>query len=317
MKKHEICLDPLWNPFDTGRPVKWEEAFGRQGKLAVEIGFGMGEVLLRTADADPAVNYVGIEQHTERIYKTLSAITRRRSDDPQALRNIKILMQDARVVFERYFARRSIDHIYCLFPCPWPKKSHIKHRLFNADFLRLLNDRLKDDAELYIVTDYGPYYHWLLDEIKGAGFESRTGMIAPRFGTKFEKKWVAGGQSDFYEIRLQKTEHKTVAIKEDAELKAFTLPQFDPAGFHFRDITGEYAFICKDKLFDPAQDRLLLYLIVTEPGMTQRFWVEIARRGEVWRVFKMEGQNFIPTEGIRLAIEKVYEAARTATEEKG
>ncbi len=316
MKKSEIYLDPLLNFYDIERPVNWKKVFGNEAqKLTVEIGFGMGEVLLRAAEENPLVNYVGIEQHTERIYKTLSGITRKRQADPDALRNIKILSTDARVVFERYFTESSIDHIYCLFPCPWPKKSHVKYRLFNLEFLQLLNNRLKNDAVLYIVTDFYPYYIWLLDEAKESGFQSRTGKIMPQFGTKFEKKWVAGGQTDFFEITLQKKEHKQSLVKEDVDLKSFVLKSFDPSNFFFKDITGEYAFICKDMIFDQKQQRLLVYLMVSEPGMTQRFWVEISRRGEAWRVFKMEGQNFLPTEGIRRAIEKVYEAAANEPEE--
>jgi len=167
-----------------------------------KIGFGMGEFLVRCATDSPNRNFVGLEQHWERIYKTLRRLERSRFADPGAGHpdNIKILRIDARVAFERLFSPRSIDVIYCLFPCPWPKKGHVKHRLFSKKFLRLLNSRLKAKGMIKIVTDFFPYYEWMLTQIPTTGFDAATQTTQPQYGTKFERKWCEEGQKEFFEL---------------------------------------------------------------------------------------------------------------------
>ena len=139
MKSEYCSFKSLVSPYDLKKPIDWDQQFSRRAPMDVEIGFGMGEVLMRMARKSPRRNFVGIEQHWERICKTLRAMTKEQVADPAIFRNIRVLRVDARVVFERLFAPRSIDAIYCLFPCPWPKKGHVKNRLFANDFLRLLN----------------------------------------------------------------------------------------------------------------------------------------------------------------------------------
>jgi tRNA (guanine-N7-)-methyltransferase len=310
MAKIRWCLDPLLNPYSCVRPVDWDRIFGTGGRLIVEIGFGNGEVLVRGAEQFPQDRYVGIEEHWERILKTLAGITHRRLEHPGALRNVRILKLDGRVVFDRYFDTQSIDHVYCFFPCPWPKKSHVKHRLFRHDFLRTVNNRLKAGGQVHIVTDDYRYFLWIRDEAAGTGFECRRGLIAPQFGTKFERKWTAGGQDRFYEIRLIKTDHQDVPVTKDADVKSYFLREFAPDRFSFSDVTGPCAFIFKDKIFDAAQGRLMVHLIVNEPDMMQHIWIEIKKTDKGWRVYPLDGQNVISTLGMAAAVETVFHAAR-------
>ena len=76
MKLNTCSLSPLVDYYDVERPVDWTQIFDRNAPLVVEIGFGMGEVILRNAQNNPQTNYLGIEQHWERIYKTMKAIDR-------------------------------------------------------------------------------------------------------------------------------------------------------------------------------------------------------------------------------------------------
>ena len=181
--------------------IAWEEIFGRSAPLYVEIGFGCGEVLIREAQKNQAVHYIGIEQHWERIYKTLRRMTRLETGEGAEsvlFDNIRILKADARVVLERFFMPYSIEHVYSIFPCPWPKKGHVKHRLFSRSFLRLLNSRLKRRGTVQIVTDHEPYLEWILGQLNRTGLASETKVISPRFQTKFERKWQAEGQEKFF-----------------------------------------------------------------------------------------------------------------------
>ena len=56
------------------QPLNLDEIFGRSAPLVVEIGFGMGDATVEIAQANPEINYLGIEVHTPGVGKVLSEI---------------------------------------------------------------------------------------------------------------------------------------------------------------------------------------------------------------------------------------------------
>lgn len=290
------------------RPVPWHEQFGRRAPLEVEIGSGLGEFLIRNALAHPRCDYVGIELNWERICKTLTRITAERQRGK--LENVRLLKIDARVAFERLFLPQTVDHIHCLFPCPWPKKGHVKHRLFSNAFLKLMNSRLKQKGQVKIVTDFLPYREWILGEIEGSGFEAVLNSTAARYDTKFERKWQREGQKEFYELNLTKTRSITVPVREDTPLRAYQLKKFDPKKFHFQDQTGAISVILKEMLFDPIKHKAIVHVVAAEEEMTQHVWVTVMKKGKIWRVCRSDGQSVLPTPAVARAIELVYETGK-------
>ena len=290
------------------RPVSWQEQFGRRAPLEVEIGSGLGAFLIRSALAHPQRDYVGIELNWERICKTLTGITAERQQG--GLKNVRLLKIDARVAFERLFLPQSIDHVHCLFPCPWPKKGHLKHRLFSNAFLKLMNSRLKREGQVRIVTDFLPYREWILGEMEGSGFEVAAGTIEARYDTKFERKWQKEGQKEFYELNLTRTESIAVPVKEDAPLPAYQLKKFDPKRFCFENQAGAISVIFKEMLFDSARQKAMVYVVAAEEELTQHVWITVMKKGKIWRVCKSDGQNVLPTPAVARAIELVYEAGK-------
>ncbi|MBI5149719.1 MAG: hypothetical protein HZA28_02990 [Candidatus Omnitrophica bacterium] len=293
---------PVISYHQIKRPVLWQEEFHRLAPFEVEIGFGLGEFLIRSATAHPDRDYVGIEQHWERMRKALEGMS--------ALRNIRVLKVDARVAFERLFVPETIDHVHCLFPCPWPKKGHVKHRLFSNTFLKLLNSRLKKGGGVTIVTDSAPYQAWIRQQLDATGFELASRMVGPRYDTKFERKWHNEGHEEFHELTLTKTTHVAVPLTEDTLLRDYRLKEFDPKCFRFENQTGPVSVIFKEMLFDPAKDKAMVHLVVAEEEITQHFWVAVVKKGKIWRVCQADGQSVLPTPGIARAIELVYEQAR-------
>lgn len=316
MTRKYCSFQPVVMPYMLGKPVNWSEQFEHPAPLHVEIGFGMGEVLMRMAQGDPDKNFLGIEQHWERIYKTLRAITRARLTDPGALRNIRILKIDARVVFERLFAPEGIDAIYCLFPCPWPKKGHVKHRLFTREFLKLLNNRLKKGGGLKIVTDYYPYYEWVLGQSARTGFKIETGTVAPVYDTKFERKWAGEGQKEFFQLNFIKKRHIVVPALEEHVLKSYAIDDFKPDHFRLENVTGDTSVIFKDMIYDGARQRAMVQVLVAEEHLTQHVWIIITKKKDRWSIAKAEGQYIFPTPGIAKALELVYQAARQSVRAK-
>nr|MBP9853307.1 hypothetical protein [Candidatus Omnitrophota bacterium] len=243
-----------------------------------------------------------------RIYKTVKSIGRLNRHQP-VIQNIRILRLNAWTAFERLFTEKSLQHIYSLFPCPWPKKSHIKHRLFSRDFLNLLNNRLVDGGNIQIVTDYFPYFEWIKEENDPTLFHLEEDGIKPRFGTKFERKWLEEGQEEFFELNLLKNEHIRCKVKEDVELKSFKLLNFDPNNFTFSDVKGDVSIVLKDRIYDQEKQHLVLRFIVSEQHLIQNFWAMVRKHKDFWRLCKMEGQNFFPTPGINQTLEAIYSSA--------
>lgn len=309
MNKKDCSFEPIISPYALKRPVNWGEQFNRRASIDVEIGFGMGEVLMQAAQRSPERNFIGIEQRWERVYKTLCAITRKQSSDQDTLKNIRILKIDAHVVFERLVAQKTIDFIYCLFPCPWPKKGHIKHRLFSNGFLRLLNSRLKKGGQIKIVTDFYPYREWILEQAGRTGFQIETKTVSAQYNTKFEKKWKEEGQEKFFELGFLKKRHINVPHKKDTPLKSYTLDHFDIDRLRLRDEKGDITVIFKELVFDKQKQKAMIHALVAEEHLTQHFWVSVIRKQKKWRILKAEGQNFFPTPGIARALALVYEAA--------
>jgi len=309
MNKKDCSFRPIISPYTLKRPINWDEQFNRRASIDVEIGFGMGEVLMQAAQQSPERNFIGIEQHWERVYKTLCAITRKQNNDQDKLKNIRILKIDAYVVFQRLIAQETIDSIYCIFPCPWPKKGHIKHRLFSNDFLRLLNSRLKKGGALKIVTDFYPYREWILDQADHTGFQIETKTISAQYNTKFEKKWKEEGQEKFFELDLLKKRHINVPHKKDTPLKNYTLDRLDMDRLQLKDEKGDITVIFKELIFDKQKQKGMVHALVAEEHLTQHFWISITKKQKKWSILKVEGQNFFPTTGIAKALALVYEAA--------
>ena len=306
-------LKPLIDVYQTSHPIDWSQCFDQPGALDVEIGFGIGETLIRMAQTAPQRNFIGLEQNWERICKTLRQIEllNRKSNRLGSLNNIRILKVDARLAFERLFEEKSLDRIFCLFPCPWPKTKHTKHRLFSAEFLRLLNNRLKDQGLLKIVTDHYPFLEWILEEAQGTGFEIHTQKIHSRYDTKFERKWVKAGQKEFFEINASKQQHETIVPVKDIPMESYLLKDFDPAHFRFEQVKEkECSIIFKEMLFDPLKHKAMLHFVVSEGYLTQHFWVMIIKKANRWRVCKADGQTFFQTSGTARTLQLVYERAK-------
>ena len=304
MQARYLSLAPLLLWQHVERPVDWAQRFGRQATVVVEIGFGNGEFLVREAQAHPEHNFIGIEQEWASVQRGLRRIAQAR------VPNVRLLLVDARIALERLFTPQTVQCVYALFPCPWPKERHSKHRLFAQTFLTLLNSRLVPDGEVQMVTDHAPYLHWVLDQVPDTGFVPQWTTIAPRFSTKYERKWCETGQQEFYDLRLRKMTHVVTPLTEDATLQTHRIERFEPAHFQPGTRHGAITVTCKEFLYDPQRQTGMVWVFVAEAGLTQDFWIEIARRGAAWAIRPARGCGIVPTVGVQCALDLVRDAAQ-------
>lgn len=307
MKARYRSLQALLRWEQGQRPINWHQQFGRQAPLDIEIGFGNGEFLTQQAQAHPERDFIGLELEWPSVQRGLRHVTQAQ------VSNVRFLMVDARVALERLVLPGTVHRIYSLFPCPWPKERHAKYRLFATSFLCLANSRLIETGEVQVVTDAQPYLQWILEQFPDTGFSAQWTPVPTHFRSKYARKWASTGQQEFYELRLAKVAHKTIALTEDVPLQNRRVQHFDAERFRPEDVRGTIHVACKEFLYDPVRRKGLLWVFVTEEAFEQDFWIEIARRDHDWVIRPARGCGIIPTLGVQRALDLVRDAAQQTT----
>ena len=124
---------------------------GRQMFL-LEVGSGHGHFLTAYATAHPEKLCIGIDIVSERVARALRKRVR------AALPNLHFIRAEARLFLQALPAQARISEVFILFPDPWPKSRHHKHRILQPAFLASLAERAAPDCRLYFRTDHRPYF---------------------------------------------------------------------------------------------------------------------------------------------------------------
>lgn len=134
------------------------QVFGRETSPKIlEIGFGMGDATAKIAQTLPEADFLAVEVHTPGVgslYKWMEEL---------ALTNIRIIQHDAVEVLNNMLPDASLDGVHIFFPDPWHKKRHHKRRLIQAEFVKLLCQKLKVGAYIHVATDWQEYAEWVLE----------------------------------------------------------------------------------------------------------------------------------------------------------
>jgi tRNA (guanine-N7-)-methyltransferase len=173
------------------RPLVWRQVFGRTAPVVLEIGFGMGETTAAIAEAQPDVDFFGVEMHLPGVGALLRRI------DAAGLSNLRIARADA-VDAVRQIEPGSLAGVHVYFPDPWPKKRHHKRRLLQPPFVAMLAERLRPGGYLHVATDWEDYAQATLEVLSAeptlvnsvADFADRP---AYRPLTKFEQRGLRLG----------------------------------------------------------------------------------------------------------------------------
>ncbi len=302
MRATYLSLRPLILWKQVARPLDWVAIFGRDAPRELEIGFGNGDYLVARARQHPERDFVGIEIEWESVQRTLRRIAQAQ------VPNIRLLLGNATPILYRAIPPESFTRIYSLFPCPWPKKHHHKYRLFSQSFLQLLNSRLQANGEVQVVTDHADYFSWVLSQITDTGFVAYARTLPPSFGTKYERKWLAGGQTIFYELTLRRVEPMPVPLKEDVPMQTHRVPHFDPDRLQLEDQSEPVHVHFKAMLYDPRRQVAMVRVVVVEEDLTQHFWIEIAHTPQGWHIRPAQGCGVVPTVGVQQALDAVRDA---------
>ena len=158
-------------PEELANPVHWGEVFGNNNPLALEIGCGIGDFIVKTAADLPGINFIAIDYYNKGCWKTCRRI------DRAGLGNVRVLRVEARCFIAEMIAPESLAAVYINCPDPWPKKRHRKRRLVNREFMGFLLPYLAPGADFYFATDFDDYGIDVAEML--AGLEGVSNRLSP------------------------------------------------------------------------------------------------------------------------------------------
>lgn len=215
-KAQERALEIVFPEFGieyAPQAIDLSTIFGRESsKKVLEIGFGMGETTAKIAQTLPDYDFLAAEVHTPGVGALLKLI------EEQALTNIRVIQHDVVEVLQNMLPDNHLDGVHIFFPDPWHKKRHHKRRLIQAEFVKLLCQKLKVGAYIHVATDWEEYADWVLEvlraepQLKNAAPDLNTGYAEkPSYRplTKFENRGIKLGHG-VWDLVFVKTKTNTI-----------------------------------------------------------------------------------------------------------
>ena len=146
---------------------KWNELFGNEHPIHIEIGMGKGQFILTLAKQNPDINYIGIERYSSVL---LRALEKYDTEEFDTLSNVRFICMDAMELPE-VFAPGEVAKIYLNFSDPWPKKRHARRRLTSTQFLAQYDKVLTKEGVIEFKTDNRPLFEFSLEQVNEAGWK--------------------------------------------------------------------------------------------------------------------------------------------------
>ncbi len=177
------------------RQGHWRELFGENSgkELQVELGTGKGDFIVRSAERNPDINFVGLEVEATVVLAAARKIAEKN------LSNVRLVVFDINKISE-IFAPGEIDKLYINFCDPWPKKRHAKRRLTYIKFLEMYRKILKPGGKIQFKTDNRGLFDFSLEQFALAGlkiseltFDLHAAEPADNIRTEYENRFSGEG----------------------------------------------------------------------------------------------------------------------------
>jgi tRNA (guanine-N7-)-methyltransferase len=152
--------------------------------LVLEVGSGHGHFLTAYSAAHPKELCIGIDIASDRVVRA------NRKRERAKLSNLHFILADSDDFLDAMPVGVKFSAVFILFPDPWPKRRHEKHRVFKATFLDAIAARTGKGTGLYFRTDHEPYFRDAVDIVRThpAWIESDPGAWPFEEPTVFQKR---------------------------------------------------------------------------------------------------------------------------------
>jgi tRNA (guanine-N7-)-methyltransferase len=292
---------------ESNYPLDWKKFFTESRPLAVEIGCGNGEYLVRWAVLEPSWNYVGIEMSLASCDRSQQRIYQ------QGLKNIRLLRDEARFALREFFADKSVHHIVLNFPDPWPKDKHRDRRIYFGGFTSTVAAVLVDDGKLDIYTDQLWYAQEAREVFRKLGaFSIEEVQKDPErlVSTKYERKWRENFR-DVYHFRAVKKHH----VKIERILKDTVMPHYfiekNIKSLKIEKLSGyelkrdKQVFKIKEVYRRKDRQSFLMRTVAVDGDYLQNFFI-LAAVHEKGTIIKIDA-GFQPyrTPAVKMAVEEI------------
>ena len=142
----------------------WNEFFGNNNPLVLELGCGKGEYTIGMAKQNKNKNFIGIDIKGARFWRGAKTAIEDNVSNAAFLRT-QIELIDG------LFAPDEVSEIWITFPDPQIKYKRTKHRLTNEVFLDKYKLILKEDGTVNLKTDSEFMHGYTLGLLHGKGHE--------------------------------------------------------------------------------------------------------------------------------------------------
>jgi len=189
---------------------RWDQVFGNDAPIHIEIGAGKGRFIRTLAAQNPDINYIAIERYSSVLVRALErreiadvlelskqSEEKIQSSSDEYIPNLRYICMDARELPE-VFDQAEVAKIYLNFSDPWPKARHAKRRLTSREFLRRYEKVLLPGGVVELKTDNVDLFDFSIEEfeechwkVEGATYdlhhdeEKSKGNIMTEYEAKF------------------------------------------------------------------------------------------------------------------------------------
>jgi tRNA (guanine-N7-)-methyltransferase len=272
-----------WNFTDILRPK--ELPFTRSdGTIIAEIGFGNGEFIEYLARSREDSTLVGIEVSQWCVTKAARRML------AAGLKNVRLLLGDARHIIPYAFAPGCVSEVYMNFPCPWPKRRHTCRRVTRPRFVGLIRGCLEIGGSFTLATDVDWYAEETMNAFAGDGnFTTGSVLRNPdrEYVTKYERKWREMGRDTFFAAAIKTNDGPTAGpTGEDMEALATKERPRASGDLHEKlssligeNINGNGYMAMFRELFVSSDGSALISVISVDEGFEQHYYVRAVQSG--------------------------------------
>lgn len=209
---------------------RWNEFFGNDRPIHIELGMGKGQFISRMSFNHPDINYIGMDIYDELLRRGSEKARKlwKAEKDADEVPNLALARGNVEYL-EKMFEPGEVTRVYLNFSDPWPKAKHAKRRLTHPRFLEKYRRVLNEVGEIHFKTDSLSLFEFSLNSFSAAELQMRNislslhrhGLREDLVMTEYETKFVAQGLPIY---RLEavvgdkiRAEHRRQAAEELAE----------------------------------------------------------------------------------------------------
>ena len=165
----EACPFFVVNPSEY--KGKWQQFFGEERTLYMELGCGKGTFMAVHGSQNPDINYITIDIKDEVLVLAKRNIEKAYEEKGHKLDNVALMSQEIALIDNMLDENDEVSRIYINFCNPWPKDRHKKRRLTHTRQLEKYKVFLKKGGEVWFKTDDATLFEESLEYFKEANFE--------------------------------------------------------------------------------------------------------------------------------------------------